>query len=164
VTAALTLRAARPTDAAFVWQCRQDLAGSVGLPGGQDSGGYAAHQAWMTAALADPHRLFLIPERADDRLGYVRIERDAAQQAWRASLCITGAAQGRGTGRQTLQAACDLARTSGFTPIFADIHTENAASLAVFARCGFTPAGAAPGLPGYVRHWLFKDVETTKDA
>jgi L-amino acid N-acyltransferase YncA len=150
----MILRDAVMDDTAFVWQCRLELEGSVALAASRTQD-FAAHLAWMTGIIKKPRHMFLIPEREGKPLGYVRFDPATELGGWRTSLCIAAAARGTGAGRMALSRGCAMAQAREYTPIFADIHADNLASQIVFARCGYTAAGPAPNMPGYVRHWLY---------
>ena len=57
------------------------------------------------------------------------------------SVYVDPAAQGRGVGRALLQGLVDAAEAAGMWTLQAGIFPENAASLALHARCGFRVVG-----------------------
>ncbi|MGL5011001.1 MAG: GNAT family N-acetyltransferase [Paracoccaceae bacterium] len=159
----MILRKVVVDDAPFIWQCRQELEGSVALASGQAQD-YAAHLAWIERALADPQRIFMIPEDNGRAVGYVRFDPAAGVTGWQTSLCVASGARGKGVGGRALTMACALAKERGFVPVFADVHEENLASRAVFISAGFGSPCPVPGKPGYARYWLFRDLEDDTHA
>lgn len=134
------LRPATPADIGFVWHCRQELDAGIARSATSVET-FANHSTWMAQAIVAKDRLFLIAvEGAADegtKLGYFRTDPKAA--AWIVSLCLQKAYRGRGYARPVLAAGCDLAKKTGFSPLLADIHRQNAASRRVFQACGFQP-------------------------
>ena len=129
----VNLRPATPADARRVWAWRNDPASrAASLNLAQIP--YPAHEAWFSAALADPARTLLIGATAEgEAVGMVRFDRMAAVET-RVSIAIDPAWRGRGVGRVLLAQA--VARRLG-EPLRAEVRDGNAASLRLFEGCGF---------------------------
>ena len=147
----LTARIATTGDITFVWTCRQELAGPVTRQS-QTVEVFADHKTWMTQAVSDPGRLFLIAQKDDVPIGYVRFDPTTNPTGWRVSLCLRAAYRGGGHGRAALALGCAMADQTGRSPQFADIHPTNPASAHVFEACGFTAIDVRQGADGFNRY------------
>lgn len=98
---------------------------------------YADHVAWFRAALSDPQRIFRILLWGDLPCGYLRLDMDAQGDA-RVSLCLAPDARGRGFAATLLAEAERQGRAHALAALKAEVHPENAASLACFERAGYT--------------------------
>lgn len=143
------LRPATVVDIEFVWNCRQELEMGIGRTATMTET-FEAHRAWMTRALADPNRLFVIAIEDGTRLGYMRADPTKhATPAWTISLCLHSSARGRGLAQPILSASLRATARAGILPLLADIHATNLASRKVFAACGFSPlASGSPHAVG----------------
>ena len=101
------------------------------------------HSAWFRARCGDPHRaIFIVLD--DDRhpVGQVRIEPPDQAGGAEIIISITGDHRGKGLGTEALRAACDAYRPLGLAQrVMAYIKPENAASIRIFEKAGFTPRG-----------------------
>lgn len=97
--------------------------------------GAAEHAAWMTRTLADPERLLCIVEHAGTPVAMVRLDRlDAGAPRFEVSIAVHPTAQRRGIGKAALTL---LRRLAAGAILDAHVHTENAASRALFATAGY---------------------------
>lgn len=133
---ALQLKPATPDDIQFVWECRQNLLDPISRKS-QEKETLSAHSAWMTTALQDPARMFLIVWRDITRIGYVRFDSFLDQDGWLTSIALLPQIHGKGYGKKILEMGCRLAEQNSMTPLYADIHLNNHASLATFHACDF---------------------------
>lgn len=92
------------------------------------------HKAWLAGVLADPDRRLLIAEHDGRPVGTVRFDREG--DAWEVSITVAPAARGRGLAVPVLLAA---ERSLGPAVRSAQVHRDNAASLALFRRAGYRP-------------------------
>ena len=134
----VTVRPATVDDISFVWTCRQELANSVARQS-RSSENFTNHQKWLTHAVAQSDRIFLVVLLDGNPVGYVRFDPLSESAGWRVSLCISKSARGDGLGKAALAAGCQAADDADFWPQIADIHPTNTASERVFASCGFVP-------------------------
>lgn len=134
----VTVRPATVDDISFVWACRQELANSVARQS-RSSENFTDHQKWMTQAIAQSDRLFLVAMLDGNPVGYVRFDPLSESAGWRVSLFISTSARGDGRGQAALAAGCQAADDADLSPQIADIHPTNTASERVFASCGFVP-------------------------
>ena len=105
------------------------------------------HCSWFEAVLQTDRRHLLIGERADQRVGTVRLDQDGT----RATINITVApnARGQGVGVELLRAAADYAQSIGISFIDAVIRPQNRASQIIFARAGYQASGQDDGVDHY---------------
>lgn len=107
-----------------------------------------SHMAWFAKAVLDQNRLVLIALDADEKLGVVRF--DHTGDAWLVSINLAKDARGRGQSADILKQAIALFRaTHGDRTLLADIKKDNAPSVKLFERCGFTKTGEADGFCSY---------------
>lgn len=90
------------------------------------------HRSWLDRVLADGGRRLLVAEYEGAPVGTVRFDRDGA--AWEVSITVAPEARGRGLAVPVLLAA---ERTLGSATVHANVHRDNAASLALFHRAGY---------------------------
>lgn len=110
-----------------------------------------AHLAWFAKAVDDPSRMMLVAEAAGEKLGMVRF--DDVGGCWEANINLAPEARGRGLGAPLLMAG--LAAFAEIRPgvaVEAEIRPENAASVRIFERSGFSPIPSRGDLLRYV--WL----------
>ncbi len=94
----------------------------------------AEHRAWLARVLADPDRRLLVAEQENRPVGTVRFDR-ATGTEWEVS--VTVAPSHRGRGLAALILAAGEATLGGGVTVFANVHRDNAASLALFRRAGY---------------------------
>ncbi|MFC4854664.1 GNAT family N-acetyltransferase [Actinophytocola glycyrrhizae] len=92
------------------------------------------HKAWLSRALADRDRRLLVAEHDGRPVGTVRFDREGG--TWEVSITVAPAARGRKLAVPMLLAA---QRNLGSAVIRANVHSDNAASLALFRRAGYRP-------------------------
>jgi UDP-2,4-diacetamido-2,4,6-trideoxy-beta-L-altropyranose hydrolase len=137
---AVTLRPARAADveAVFAWQRDPATRRHFRNPAPPTP---AEHAAWFAAVRADPARRLMIVEHGGAPAGTLRLdwhEREAGVDAYEISVAIAPDRMGQGIGGAALAGARALLPAARFV---AAIRPGNAASLALFARAGYGPAG-----------------------
>jgi ribosomal protein S18 acetylase RimI-like enzyme len=95
------------------------------------------HRAWFPGAINSPNRVLLIVEEGGKKLGMVRFDRSS--DGWITSISLAAEARGRGIGQRALGLAI---RTSGCSPLLAEIRDSNIPSIRIFERCGFRQIGS----------------------
>jgi L-amino acid N-acyltransferase YncA len=99
-------------------------------------------EQWDAAHLPG-HRL--VAESFDEIVGWAALSPASKRRCYAGvvenSVYVARAAQGRGLGRQLLEALIDSARSAGIWMIQTSIFPENRASLALHERCGFRVIG-----------------------
>lgn len=95
------------------------------------------HLQWFDRALADGRRLLLLGCLGTTPVGCVRFDLDATSAE--VSIYLDPDRQGGGLGRSLLRAALDFLHDQrpGVQVCRAEVMSENAASAALFAQCGF---------------------------
>lgn len=103
---------------------------------------YDEHMAWLTASLADNGRLLEIVLAADSPAGVLRLDRISGAKTerdeWEVSLYTAPDSHNRGIGKAMLRLARRLVRDGRF---IAEVHADNAASIAVFRSSGYSLRG-----------------------
>jgi UDP-2,4-diacetamido-2,4,6-trideoxy-beta-L-altropyranose hydrolase len=97
------------------------------------------HERWLRAKLDDPDCLFNVVQCGAEPVGILRFDKVPAGDGYEISILIAADRQGLGIG------GCALALGKQFLPterIIAAIHPENLASIRMFERAGYRPAGA----------------------
>lgn len=126
-TSAVTLRAARASDAAFVRQL-----------GGRAFAEYDPRAARTTGYLMDERGArTLIAERAERALGFVILQPEPGAVLSLNAIAVVENERGRGVGRRLMQGAEDYARAEGFRTIALTTAQANLAALDLFLRAGF---------------------------
>jgi RimJ/RimL family protein N-acetyltransferase len=92
----------------------------------------ADHTAWLSRVLADADRHLLVAEHGGRPVGTVRFDREG--EAWEVSITVAPSARGRRLAVPMLLAA---ERRLGPAVIRANVHSDHAASLALFRRAGY---------------------------
>ena len=126
-----TVRAATEADAGALLSWRND-AETRRWSRGTDPVSPVDHKAWLARALADRDRRLLVAEHGGRPVGTVRFDREG--DVWEVSITVAPAARGRRLAVPMLLAA---ERALGPATIRADVHRDNAASLALFRRAGY---------------------------
>lgn len=126
------VRAATEADAHLLLAWRNDEQTMAWSRGG--AVGPAEHRAWLARVLADPDRRLLMAEQENRPVGTVRFDR-ATGTGWEVSVTVAPAHRGRGLAARIL--AAGEATLGGGVTIFANVHRDNAASLALFRRAGY---------------------------
>jgi RimJ/RimL family protein N-acetyltransferase len=98
----------------------------------------AETERYIADTLQRSRAAWAITEAGSEALGRLAF-RAPAPDAGEFGIVLRRAAQGRGLGRKAITLAADWAFDAlGLRTLRADIDTENAASIALFTRCGFT--------------------------
>jgi RimJ/RimL family protein N-acetyltransferase len=92
----------------------------------------ADHETWLTRVLADQDRRLLIAEVGGEPVGTVRFDRDG--DVWEVSITVAPGARGRGLAVPILLAA---ERVIAPATVRANVHQDNAPSMALFERAGY---------------------------
>lgn len=108
----------------------------------------AEHRAWLASVLANPNRLLLIAEYDQKPIGTVRFDRKNI--TWEVSITVAPEARGRRLARPILLAA---ERTLSPATIRANVHHDNAPSIALFRKAGYQTDRTEGNW-----HWLVKQV------
>ena len=99
-------------------------------------------EEWNAAHLPG-HRL--VAEHFDDVVGWAALSPASKRRCYAGvvenSVYVARQAQGRGVGKQLLEALIESARVAGIWTIQTSIFPENRASLALHERCGFRLVG-----------------------
>jgi RimJ/RimL family protein N-acetyltransferase len=156
----VALRRARPDDCAAIW--RWNFAPEVRAQSKRaEAVAFVEHERWFARRLADGDAPIWVIEDASEAaihevseaghqaVGVIRLDLPAPGVRGRAriSIALDASARGRGIGRAAIAAACRAWRR----PIEAEVFTDNRASLACFAACGFRRIATGDGLVTY--HW-----------
>lgn len=115
--------------------------------------GRTEHRAWLARVLADPDRLLLVAEHGSHPVGTVRLDRVSGAE-WEVSVTVAPEQRGRGLAARIL--AAGEATLGGGVTIFANVHRDNAASLALFRRAGYRECAGRPADGSF--GWLEKRV------
>jgi spore coat polysaccharide biosynthesis predicted glycosyltransferase SpsG/RimJ/RimL family protein N-acetyltransferase len=129
-----TVRAATESDAALLLEWRNDPE-TRRWSRSTDPVSPVDHKAWLSRVLADAGRRLLVAEHEGRPVGTVRFDREG--EAWEVSITVAPSARGRKLAVPMLLAA---ERALGPAVIRANVHSDNAASLALFRRAGYHPA------------------------
>jgi ribosomal-protein-alanine N-acetyltransferase len=105
----------------------------------------AETERYVTDTLQRSRAAWAITEDGSEALGRLAL-RAPAPGVGEFGIVLRRAAQGRGLGAKAITLAADWAFGAlGLRTLRADIDTENAASIALFKRCGFTQEAFLPG-------------------
>ncbi len=126
-----TVRPATSADTALLLEWRNDPL-TRRWSRSADPVSMADHTAWLSRVLADADRHLLVAEHEGRPVGTVRFDREG--EAWEVSITVAPAARGRRLAVPMLLAA---ERRLGPAVIRANVHSANAASLALFRRAGY---------------------------
>jgi RimJ/RimL family protein N-acetyltransferase len=135
------LRRARPDDAATILRWRNDP-WIVSLGKGGRTVSPDEHAAWMKRVLASPDHVLFVVQVGGADAGLVRLDRIEGAAAL-VTIYLMQPFIGKGHGSSALRAAV----SAGFKAwpdlraLHAEVRRDNAASLRLFARCGFTQLG-----------------------
>jgi RimJ/RimL family protein N-acetyltransferase len=146
------IRPARASDAYTLWLWAND-AGTRSASHGREAIPFDQHLAWLTQRLGDAGTLFLVSD--DDShvpAGSIRFESSDGWQTARLSYVV--APEFRGAGRSRPLVGEGLSRLDQIHPgvrVWAEVMSDNAASLRVFRGLGWTESGEAG--PGRVTFW-----------
>lgn len=137
--AELTVRPAADADAAVLLEWRNDPE-TLRWSRGHQPVAEPVHRAWLAASARNQDRLLLIVERAGTPLGTVRFDR-VEDEVWEVSITVAPGHRGHGLAPRLLALGEGAlhARTP-VTTVLANVHEDNAASLSLFRRAGYTPA------------------------
>lgn len=98
--------------------------------------------AWNAEHLAAPR---LVARLGDEVVGWAALMPVSARACYRGvaevSVYVSGRARGRGIGRALLTGLIAGSEAEGLWTLFSSIHSDNAASLALHAACGFRTVG-----------------------
>lgn len=95
------------------------------------------HRRWLASRLEEPDGLFTIVRHGDDDSGVVRLDRRGEAGAYEVSILIAPEKYRLGIARAALSLARRLLPDA---ELWADVHAENRASLALFRSAGYVPA------------------------
>lgn len=105
---------------------------------------------WASFHSAFGECIALVAETPTGVAGWGGVSRVSARAVYRGvgevSVYVDPAIHGRGIGRALLEALVTASEEAGFWTLTAQIFPENAASLALHARCGFELLGRRQGL------------------
>jgi len=137
----LAIREAREADSRLLWEWANDLV-VRSLSFSPEPIPFETHVSWFAQKLSDPDvRLYIGLGADDEPIGQVRFDIDDA--AATLSISVAGASRGRGYGAKLVdEAVRRLFQTSAVELVEAFVKPDNAASLAVFRKAGFTNTGA----------------------
>ncbi len=144
ITQPLRLRPATMAEAEAIWHWRRAVPESRFRSGPTPP--MADHLNWFATALADPGRHLLVA--GDPPFAHLRLD-EAGDGRAAVSILLAPDAQGRGLGRRLLALLADAARAQGLHGLLAQVHRENAASLALFRAAGYRPAGTENGFASF---------------
>ena len=111
--------------------------------------------AWDAAHLSEPR---LVAREAAEVIGWAALsavsERCVYGGVAEVSIYIAERARGRGVGRALLEALVEASEAAGIWTLQAGVFPENAASLALHARCGFREVGRRERLGRLDGQWM----------
>jgi phosphinothricin acetyltransferase len=112
----------------------------------------------MARRISRPLYPWLVAELDGRVVGYVSTSpmRDRAAYRWsvETGIYVSAKAQGRGIGRQLLQAHLNLLERQGFVTAIAGISLPNEASVALHEKLGFTLSGIERGVGFKFGEWV----------
>jgi UDP-2,4-diacetamido-2,4,6-trideoxy-beta-L-altropyranose hydrolase len=132
------LRSAEPGDARLVFEWANDhdtraaSFRSAQIPWGE-------HETWFAARLGDAACRFFIAEHDGRPVGQIRLAVEGSHAE--VHLNVAAAERGQGHGLEMLRLACAEAEGAGIRGLVAHVKPDNASSLALFERAGFTRRG-----------------------
>ncbi|MGH3762229.1 GNAT family N-acetyltransferase, partial [Actinophytocola sp.] len=133
--AELTVREATESDAALLLAWRND-AETLAWSRGHQPVAEPVHRAWLHASLANPDRLLLVVE-TDHPVGTVRFDR-TGPGTWEVSITVAPPNRGKGlSSRLLMMGEAALRARHGPATIQANVHEDNARSLALFHHAGY---------------------------
>ena len=139
--APLVLQPSDRTDAETIWHWRQALPATAFASGPNPP--LAAHLAWFEAALEAPGR-HMFTARAPHPVGHARLDVTGDKTAT-ISILIAPEMRGKGIGQRLLSLLRVRARALGLVSLEAEVHADNAASLALFRAADFAVASTRHG-------------------
>lgn len=98
------------------------------------------HAAWTVARAADDPPSVWVADVAGVPAGCVRLDAEPDGSA-EVSIVVDASRRGLGLGSRLLEHCLDEARGRALTAVTAEVHGENAASMALFTGHGFTRTG-----------------------
>jgi L-amino acid N-acyltransferase YncA len=118
----------------------------------------APDAAEIAARMANPLQPWLVAELGGRVVGYASTSALRGRSAYRWSvetgLYLEPAVQGRGIGRQLLEAHLRLLQQQGFVTAIAGISLPNPASVALHEKLGFTAIGVERGVGFKLGAWV----------
>ncbi|PXY38120.1 acetyltransferase [Prauserella flavalba] len=105
----------------------------------------ADHVRWLENVLASADRLLFVAEK-DGPVGTVRFDlvSDAPEGTWEVSITVAPESRGKGLAGAILAAGeRELRRREPARCVLASVHEDNAASVALFRKAGYTGTEAA---------------------
>lgn len=139
----LELTALRPAlmdDAFAIWEWRNTIPSEHLVADRHPT--LEEHLKWFEQALLDPKRCLYVsgtPPIAHLRLDLIDTNTAAV------SIIMDPSARGKGVGLQLLTSATDLSQDAEFNILTAQVYFENAASVALFVKAGYTQSGPIDG-------------------
>ena len=135
---AIERRDAEPTRAIYNAAVEAGLSNLDHLPRSAEQ-----HLAWIEDHFGSYPGIVAV--EGDAVLGFAGVSRYLTRSGYTTtvenSIYVDAAARGQGVGRALLEALCERAHESGFHAIIARIVTDNPASIALHAACGFDVVG-----------------------
>jgi phosphinothricin acetyltransferase len=151
---ALLIRLAREDDAAAVASIYRPYVTDTWISFEEE----APDATEMARRMSRPLYPWLVAEVDGNVVGYASTSpmRDRAAYRWsvETGIYLDAAAQGRGIGRQLLQAHLDVLEKRGFATALAGISLPNAASVALHEKLGFTLSGIERGVGFKFGEWV----------
>lgn len=135
-SAGIELRAARPADAALLFEWAND-AETRAASFSSEPISWEAHVVWLASRLADPESVFFVAIAGGVPVGQVRFDRVSSDETV-ISVSVAPSARGRGLAPAIIDAGgrAVFARWP-IRRILAEIRSQNRASVAAFASAGF---------------------------
>jgi phosphinothricin acetyltransferase len=151
---AVSIRLATPDDAAAIAAIYRPYVEQTRISFEED----APDAAEIIRRMENPIHPWLAIEADGRVLGYASTSPMRNRHAYRWSvetgIYLDPAAQGRGLGRQLLNAHLDLLKRQGFVTVIAGIALPNEASVAVHEKLGFTLTGIERGVGFKLGEWV----------
>lgn len=141
----LTVREVTESDAALLLGWRNDPE-TLAWSRGHQPVAEPVHRAWLRGSLANPDRLLLVVE-TDRPVGTVRFDQ-VEPGTWEVSITVAPARRGRGlSGRLLMMGEGALRARHSPATVLANVHRDNARSLALFHGAGYEEFTRPPDGP-----------------
>jgi RimJ/RimL family protein N-acetyltransferase len=135
------LRLATIDDAAAIWDWRNSIPSEHLIADRHPS--IQEHLSWFEHALLDPKRRLYVS--GTPPIAHLRLDLSDANTA-AVSIVLDPSVRGQGVGQRLLASMTDLGRDAGINVLTAQVYFENAASVALFSKAGYTQSGPTDGL------------------
>jgi spore coat polysaccharide biosynthesis predicted glycosyltransferase SpsG/L-amino acid N-acyltransferase YncA len=138
----MTLRKARPSDARFLFELRNDpdVVSASASGAGVD---WPFHQAWFAYKLRQGARLYIV-ELEGEPSGYIRFDETGNPAEYEVAVGLLARARNLGVGRRLIELASQLNEALGARSLIARIRPQNAASIKAFEAAGFVSDSRNP--------------------